>query len=141
MLLSSLCVVDGGGGVGDGDAIAGEVAVVLDAVGELGEREGDGVGEELEGLEAFVHGIERGADGEDRDDDADHDGELLLPGGGADEVAGLEVLGGVAGVGGGDADDAADGDGEGSEGGGCPAFDEEDCGGGHEGGDGHAGDR
>ena len=40
-----------------------------------------------------------------RDDDADHDGELLLPGSGSDEVAGLEVLRGVAGVGGGDADD------------------------------------
>ena len=75
-----------------------------------------------------------------RDDDADHDGDLLLPGGGSDEVAGLEILAGVACVGGGDADDSADGDGEGSEGGGGPAFDEEDGGGGHEGGDGHAGD-
>ena len=39
-----------------------------------------------------VHGVERGADGEDADDDADHDRELLLPGRGSDEVAGLEVL-------------------------------------------------
>ena len=67
-------------------------------------------------------------------------GDLLLPGGGADEVAGLEVLAGVAGVGGGDADDAADGDGERAEGGRGPALDEEDGGGGHERGDGHAGD-
>ncbi|KAI9803747.1 MAG: hypothetical protein M1826_004946 [Phylliscum demangeonii] len=81
-----------------------------------------------------------GADGEEGDDDADHDGELLFPGGGAEEIAGFEVLGGVAGVGGGDADDAADGDGEGTKGGGGPAADEEDGGGGHEGGDGHAGD-
>ena len=59
---------------------------------------------------------------------------------GADEVAGLEVLRGVAGVRGGDADDAADGDGERAEGGCGPALDEEDGGGGHQGGDGHAGD-
>ena len=125
---------------GEGDVVAGEVALVLDAVGELVEREGDGLGQALEGFEAVVHGVERGADGEDADDDADHEGDLLLPGGGADEVAGLEVLRGVAGVRGGDADDAADGDGEGAEGGGGPALDQEDGGGGHEGGDGHAGD-
>ena len=118
----------------------GEVAVVLDAVGEVVEREGDGFGEALEGFESLVHGVERGPDGEDGDDDADHDGDLLLPGRGADEVAGLEILRGVAGVGGGDADDSADGDGEGSEGGSGPAFDEEDGGGGHQRGDGHAGD-
>ena len=67
----------------------GEVAVVLNAVGEVVEREGDGFGEALEGLEAFVHGVERGPDGEDGDDDADHDGDLLLPWSGSDEVAGL----------------------------------------------------
>src|SRR5260370_31427710 len=112
----------------EGDAVLGEVAVVLDAVGELVEREDDGFGEALEGFEALVHGVERGPDGEDGDDNADHNGDLLLPGGGSDEVAGLEVLRGVAGVGGGDADDSADGGGESSEGGGGPTIDEEDGG-------------
>ena len=134
------CGMKSGRCIGEGDVVAGEVACFLNAAGELVEVEGDGFGQALEGLEAFVHGVERGSDGEDGDDDADHDGYLLLPGGGSDEVAGLEVLCGVSGVGGGDADDAADGDGEGSEGGGGPSFDEEDGGGGHEGCDGHSGD-
>src|ERR1700723_2251859 len=117
---------------GQSDSVAaGEVAVVLNAVGKMVEREGDGMRQALEGLETLVHCVQRSADGEDGDDDADHDGDLLLPWGCADEVAGLEVLRGIAGVGGGDADDSADGDGEGSEGGGGPAFDEEDGGGGH----------
>ena len=104
------------------------------------EREHDRSRETLDGFKAFVHGVERGSYGEDGDYDADHDGDLLLLRSGFDEVAGLEILRGVAGVGGGDADDSTDGDGEGSEGGGGPAFDEEDGGGGHQRRDGHAGD-
>ncbi len=58
----------------------------------MAEGEGDGFGEALEGLKAFIHRVERGSDGEDGDDDADHNGDLLLPWGCSDEVAGFEVL-------------------------------------------------
>ena len=45
---------------------------------------------------------------ERRGDDADHQTELLIERRGADDVAGLEILRGVAGVRRGDADDGAD---------------------------------
>ena len=76
----------------------GHGALFLDAVGEDFGGEGNGRGQRLEGFEALVHHVEGPADREDGDDDAGHDGGLLLPGRGADEVAGLEVLRGVAGV-------------------------------------------
>ncbi len=131
-----LCVV----GLGEGDAVALEVALAGDALGELGDVDGGGTLDGQERFEAGVHQVEGEADGEDADDDSEHDGDLLLPGRGADKVAGLEVLCGVSGVGCGDADDAADGDGESSEGGSGPATDEEDGGGCHESGDGHSAD-
>src|SRR5450756_193875 len=120
--------------------VTGEAALVLDTVRELGEGKGDRFWKALEGFQTIIHGVEGGSDGEDGDDHAHHDGDLLLPGCGSDEVAGLEVLGGVSGVGGCDADDAPDGNGKCSERGGGPAFHEEDGGGGHEGSNGHSGD-
>ena len=63
-----------------------------------------------------------------------------LMGRGADEKTCLEVLRGVARFGRGDADHAADGDGQCAEGRRGPAVDQEDGRGGHQGGDGHAGD-
>ena len=104
------------------------------------EGECDWLGKALKGFEPFVHGVERGSDGEDGDDDADHDGDLLFPGCGSDDVAGFQILRRVACVRGGNADDSADGDGQGAEGRRGPALDEEDGGGGHESGDCHAGD-
>jgi len=94
----------------------------------------------VELLQALVHELEGETDGHGGDDDADEEGESLQARRGADEVAGLEVLRGVAGLGRCDADYAADGDGQCAEGGSGPAVDEEDGRGGHEGGDGHAGD-
>ena len=91
-------------------------------------------------LQALVHQLERAADGEGGDDDADEEGEALHARRGADEEAGLQVLRGVAGLGRGDADHAADGDGQSAEGRRRPAADQEDGRGGHQRGDGHAGD-
>ena len=91
-------------------------------------------------LEGGVHGGQGDTDDERRDADADHEGDLLQAWGGSDDVAGFEVLAGVAGIGSGDADGPADGDGEGSVGRGGPAFDEEDGGGGHQRSNSHAGD-
>ena len=59
-----------------------------------------------------VHQLERDADGDGGDDDADEEGEALLARRGADQKAGLQILRGIAGFGRGDADHAADGDGQ-----------------------------
>ena len=125
--------------VDDGDVL-GEVGVGLDVDAVVGLAEIPGLRGGAELLKGGVHGGEGDADDDGGDADADHECELLEAGSCADEVAGLEVLGGVAGVGSGDADCAADGDGEGSEGGSRPALEEEDGRGGHEGGNGHAAD-
>jgi hypothetical protein len=55
-----------------------------------------------------VQAQDREADDEHRDQHADHEADLLLDRRGADQVAGLEILGGGAGVRRGDADDGAD---------------------------------
>ena len=100
-----------------------------------------GCGHRVELLQAGVHQVEREADDDGRDHDADDQSDLLQARRGADDVAGLEVLRRVAGIGGRDADDATDGDGQRAKGGGGPALDEEDSSGGHQGGDRHTGDR
>src|SRR5215472_10156111 len=107
------------------------LAIDLDGDAGVGRAEVPRLGHGVELLEAGVHEVEGEPDDDGGDDYADHEGDLLVAGRGPDDVAGLEVLRGVAGVGGGDADNAADGDGEGAECGGGPALDEEDCGGGH----------
>src|SRR6202012_2453624 len=86
----------------------------------------------MELLEAGVHEVEGETDHDGGDDDADHERDLLQARRGADDVTGLQVLRGVAGVGSGDADDAADGDGERTEGGRRPTFNKEHGGGGTE---------
>jgi len=75
--------------VGEGDAILSKVAAVLNAVGQMVEREGDRLRKALKGFKTFVHCIECGADGKDGDDDTDHDGDLLFPRCRSDEVAGF----------------------------------------------------
>src|SRR5205814_1089330 len=116
------------------------VRVVLHGDAGVGRVQVPGSGSFLELLHAEVHQVERDADGDGGHGNADEEGEALLDGGGADEVAGLEVLGRVSGFSRGDADHATDGDGEGSKGGRGPAAYQEDGGGGHQGGDSHAGD-
>ncbi len=65
--------------------------------------------------------LEREADGDGGDHDADQEGEPLLARRGADQEAGLQILRGVARLGRGDADHAADGDGQRAKGRGRPA--------------------
>ena len=141
MMYSDLWWVVAGLVGGENADLFGQVlGVGLDGDAGMGGVDVPGLRGGVELLQAGVHEVEREADDDGGDDDADHERDLLQARRGADDVAGLEVLRGVAGVGGGDADDAADGDGESAEGWGGPALDEEDGAGGHERGDGHAGD-
>ena len=78
------------------------------------------------------------ADGKNADHDADNQCELLLPRSCANQVAGLQVLAGVARVRRRDADHTADGNGERAKGRCGPALHEEDCRGGHQRGNCHA---
>ena len=70
----------------------------------------------VELLQAGVHQVQREADRDRRNHDADHQRDLLQSRRGADDVAGFQILRGVAGVGRRDADHAADGDGQRAEG-------------------------
>src|ERR1700733_818013 len=127
---------------GKSDSVAaGEVAVILNAVGEMVECEGDRFGEALEGFEAFVHGVQRSPNGKDRNNHANHNGELLLPRRSPNQVARFEILRGIASVRGRDTNNPADGDGKRAKRGRRPAFDEEDRSGGHQRSDGHSRDR
>ena len=62
-----------------GDPVAREPAFVLDAIGQPIEPKGNRLLKPLKLLQSGIHCVERSADGEDRDEDADHDGDLLLP--------------------------------------------------------------
>src|SRR6185437_8008072 len=96
---------------GDDADVSGRVIVVLDDDAGMRGVDVPGLVEGVELLQAGVHEVEGEPDDDGGDDNADHQRDLLQAGRGADDVAGLEVLRGVARVGGGDADHAADGDG------------------------------
>ena len=57
--------------LGEGEVVAGEGAFILDAVCVELWVKGMGGARRWKDLEAVVHGVERGADREDADDDAD----------------------------------------------------------------------
>ena len=114
------------------DAVACEVALVLYAVRQVGEREGDRLLHPLELLQPDVHRVQRGSNGEDADDNAEDQRELLLPWGRSNEVASLQILAGIASVRRRNAHHSADGDGKRAKRRRGPPLHQEDCGGGHQ---------
>ena len=87
---------DGFAGAGDAN-LAGQVRVV-GLNGDAGMRsvEVPGLRRGVELLQAGVHEVQREADDDRRDNHADHERDLLQARRGTDDVAGLQVLRGVA---------------------------------------------